>query len=95
MRDDGGTILGVDWRVPLDRAWRTIGHEKGIQGNLDPGVLLGPADVIRREVADVLARAEGRRGHIFNLGHGILPETNPDAVKYVVDLVHDQTIARL
>jgi uroporphyrinogen decarboxylase len=89
MRDDGATIIGVDWRIPLDVAWRTIGYTKGIQGNLDPAVLLGPDDVIRRGVADVLSRADGRPGHIFNLGHGLHPQTPLDGVSRVVEYVHE------
>ena len=86
--DAGSDVVSVDWRVPLDEAWRRIGAEKGIQGNLDPTVLLAPSDVIAREASDVLRRAAGRPGHIFNLGHGILPQTDPDAMAQVVDLVH-------
>lgn len=84
----GPDVVSVDWRVPLDEAWRRIGDAKGIQGNLDPTVLLAPPDVIERETADVLQRAARRPGHIFNLGHGILPQTNPDAMARVVNQVH-------
>jgi uroporphyrinogen decarboxylase len=75
MATDGASIIGADWRIPLDRAWAVIGHDKGIQGNLDPAVLLGSETVIEREVNDILDRAASRAGHIFNLGHGLLPET--------------------
>ena len=91
MKDDGGTIVGVDWRMSLDTAWRRIGHERGIQGNLDPGALLAPADVMERKAADVLRRANGRPGHIFNLGHGILPATPLDNAIRLVDFVHEHS----
>lgn len=89
MKDDGASILGVDWRVPLDEAWARVGHDKGIQGNLDPGALLGSADVMREKAADVLRRAAGRPGHIFNLGHGLLPDTPLDNAMRLVDFVHE------
>jgi uroporphyrinogen decarboxylase len=87
MKDDGGTILGADWRIPLDDAWRTIGYEKGIQGNLDPAVLFAPPDVIDAAVKDVVARAANRPGHIFNLGHGLHPQTPVEGVQRAVDAV--------
>ncbi len=88
MRHDGGTVVGVDWRIPLDRAWSVLGDDVGIQGNLGPAVLFAPPPVIRREVDDVLRRAGGRPGHIFNLGHGLLPATPLDGVYAAVDAVH-------
>jgi len=88
MRDAGGDVIGVDWRIPLDEAWRRIGSDRGIQGNLDPGVLLAPVAEIERQVDRVLAEAGGRPGHIFNLGHGLLPETPVDAVRVLVERVH-------
>ena len=91
MRDAGGDAIGVDHRVPLDEAWRAIGHDRAIQGNLDPVALLGPWDVVARKAMDVLARAEGRPGHVFNLGHGVLPETPVEHLQRLVDLVHDET----
>ena len=91
MATDGGTILGADWRIPLDRAWDIIGHEKGIQGNLDPAVLLGSANVITREVNDVLDRAADRPGHIFNLGHGLLPETPVANIEVAIATVRART----
>ena len=91
LRDAGGDALGVDHRVPLDDAWNTIGHDRAIQGNLDPAVLLGPWDAVARKARDVLARAAGRDGHVFNLGHGVLPETPVDHLERLVDLVHDET----
>lgn len=91
MRDAGGDAVGVDHRVPLDEAWATIGHYRAIQGNLDPAVLLGPWDAIERKARDVLDRAAGRAGHVFNLGHGVLPDTPVDHLRRVVDLVHAET----
>ena len=88
MRGDGATVIGVDWRIPLDRAWTVIGEDLAIQGNLDPGVLFAPADVIAREVDDVLRRAAGWPGHVFNLGHGLLPGTPLDGVYAAVEAVH-------
>ncbi|MBI4409048.1 MAG: uroporphyrinogen decarboxylase [Gemmatimonadetes bacterium] len=93
MREAGGTVIGLDWRTPLDVGWRTVGTDVGIQGNLDPSALFAPAPELERRVRAVLARAGGRPGHIFNLGHGILPETPVANVKRVVELVHELTAA--
>lgn len=93
MKDDGGSVLGVDWRVPLDVAWDRIGHDKGIQGNLDPAMLLAPRAVMEAGAADVLRRAAGRPGHIFNLGHGLLPQSPLDNVLRLVDFVHERSSA--
>ena len=90
MKTDGATIIGVDWRIPLDLAWERIGYDLGIQGNLDPAALLGPAEVMETKARDVLRRAGGRRGHIFNLGHGLYPETPLDNILRLVDFVHEQ-----
>jgi uroporphyrinogen decarboxylase len=84
----GGDVIGVDWRVPRDVAWASIGAGRAIQGNLDPVALLAPRAELERQVRDVLARAASRPGHIFNLGHGVLPETPVDAVQAVVEWVH-------
>jgi len=84
----GGDVIGVDWRIPLDDAWGRIGEARAVQGNLDPAALLAPAPERDRQVRDILTRAAGRPGHIFNLGHGVLPETEVDAVRAVVELVH-------
>ena len=84
----GGDVIGVDWRIPIDEAWRRIGESRAVQGNLDPAALLAPAAERDRQVRDILARAGGRPGHIFNLGHGVLPETDVAVVRAVVDLVH-------
>lgn len=91
MKDDGGSVLGVDWRVPLDVAWDRIGHDKGIQGNLDPALLLAPHAVMEAGAEDVLRRAAGRPGHIFNLGHGLLPQSPLDNVLRLVDFVHERS----
>jgi uroporphyrinogen decarboxylase len=93
MKGDGASIIGVDWRVPLDHAWERVGFDLGIQGNLDPGALLGSADVMERKAADVLRRAGGRPGHIFNLGHGLLPTTPLENAMRLVDFVHERTAA--
>ena len=85
----GGTVLGVDWRTPLDVVRKRLGPYVPLQGNLDPLVLQAPRALIRERVQDVLDRAGPLPGHIFNLGHGILPDTDPDAVKYVAELVHE------
>ncbi len=90
MRDAGGTALGVDWRMPLDEAWARIG-DRAIQGNLDPAALLGAADHLLLRADEVLRRAGGRPGHIFNLGHGILPETPPENVAALIEHVHLRT----
>jgi uroporphyrinogen decarboxylase len=89
MREAGGDVLGVDWRVDLDAAWRAVGHDVGVQGNLDPVALLSPPASFRERVRAILARAGGRPGHIFNLGHGILESTPVDHVKALVDMVHE------
>ncbi|MGE0276873.1 MAG: uroporphyrinogen decarboxylase [Nitrospiraceae bacterium] len=88
MRKAGGTVIGVDWRIPLDEAWRMLGHDVAVQGNLDPVALFGPIHEIERRVEDILRRAGGRPGHIFNLGHGILPQTPVDHVAAAVEMVH-------
>ncbi len=88
----GGDVLGLDWRVRLDEAWASINHEPAVQGNLDPLVLFAPLEEIRRQVEDVLRRAGGRPGHIFNLGHGILPETPVDNVRAVVEMVREFSV---
>src|SRR5829696_6978859 len=91
MRDAGGDVIGLDWRIPLDDGWDAVGHDRGVQGNLDPAVLLGPWDRVERATADVLDRADGRPGHIFNLGHGVLPGTDPANLTRLVELVKETT----
>jgi uroporphyrinogen decarboxylase len=90
MREAGGTVSGVDWRIPLDDAWRRLG-DVAVQGNLDPRAMLLPREELLAKVDDVLARAAGRPGHIFNLGHGIVPETPMENVQAVIDRVHERT----
>lgn len=89
MSQAGGDVIGLDWRVPLDKGWARVGHDRAIQGNLDPTVLFGPKEEIRTQAQRILKEAGGRPGHVFNLGHGILPTTNPDSVKYLVEAVHE------
>lgn len=84
----GGTVIGVDFRMPLGQAWKRIGYDRAVQGNLDPLLLLAPRKLAEQRALDVLAEAAGRPGHIFNLGHGIVPQTPVDTVKAVVDCVH-------
>jgi uroporphyrinogen decarboxylase len=91
MREAGADVVGVDWRVPLDAAWDRIGHDSGIQGNLEPAACLGRWEVVERKANAVLRRAGGRPGHIFNLGHGVLPETPAENLERLVDLVHERT----
>jgi uroporphyrinogen decarboxylase len=86
----GSDVMSVDWRLPLDEAWRRIG-DRGIQGNLDPGVMLAPFDVIAREARQILTLAGGRPGHIFNLGHGVLPDTPSDHLRRLAELVHEDS----
>jgi uroporphyrinogen decarboxylase len=88
----GGDVIGLDWRVELDRGWDEVGQECGVQGNLDPAVLLGPWDRVVDATLDVLERARGRSGHIFNLGHGVLPPTDPDVLGRLRELVHERTV---
>ncbi len=91
FRGAGGDVIGVDWRIPLDRAWSVIGDEVGIQGNLDPAVLSASPGTWRAATTDILAQADDRAGHIFNLGHGVFPSTPQEALRGVVDLVHVTT----
>ncbi|MFZ5884289.1 MAG: uroporphyrinogen decarboxylase [Chloroflexota bacterium] len=89
MKRAGGDVIGLDWRIPLDDGWKLLGDDVAVQGNLDPAVLFAPRDEIKKRVHDILRRAAGKPGHIFNLGHGILQNTPVDNVKIVVDLVHE------
>jgi uroporphyrinogen decarboxylase len=91
MTDAGGDVISVDWRVELDEAWKRIGYERGIQGNLDPTLLLTPWETIEAGMHDVLRRAANRPGHIFNLGHGVLAATDPEMLRRLVDAVHTTT----
>jgi uroporphyrinogen decarboxylase len=89
VRAAGGDVIGLDWRVNLDEAWKTVGHDIAVQGNLDPVALFASPKEIKTRAAEILRRAEGRVGHIFNLGHGVLPETPVDHVIALVDAVHE------
>jgi uroporphyrinogen decarboxylase len=91
MAAAGGDVIGLDWRIPLDEGWARVGARKAVQGNLDPAVLLGPWERVEAAAGDVLARAAGRTGHIFNLGHGVLPDTEPDQLTRLRRLVHERT----
>jgi uroporphyrinogen decarboxylase len=95
MTEAGGDVIGIDWRIPLDEAWDRVGHDRGIQGNLDPTVLVGSADRLLDAAAEVLDRAAGRPGHVFSLGHGLLPSTPVDRVQTLVRYVHRHTAANL
>jgi uroporphyrinogen decarboxylase len=88
----GGDVIGLDWRIPLDDGWDVVGEERGVQGNLDPATLLGPWERIEEATLDVLARAAGRPGHIFNLGHGVLPATDPGKLTQLAGLVQERTV---
>lgn len=90
----GGDVIGVDWRAPLDETWKRVGYDRAIQGNLEPTALLAPWDQLKPKIDDVLERASGRPGHIFNLGHGILPKTPVDTVRRLVDYVKERTLAK-
>jgi len=89
QREAGGQVMGIDWRCQLDDAWRTFGYDVAIQGNMDPVSIYADLPILRQRVADVLNAAAGRPGHIFNLGHGVMPDMNPDHVKAVVEFVHE------
>jgi uroporphyrinogen decarboxylase len=88
QRDAGGAVIGIDWRVDLAEAWTRLGAGVAVQGNLDPAVLFAPLPEIERQTRHILTQAAGRAGHIFNLGHGILPQTPVDSVRALVDMVH-------
>ncbi len=89
MSESGGDVIGVDWRMSIDRAWKRIGYHKAIQGNLDPAVLFAPPGEIKKQVRAILKMTGGRNGHIFNLGHGVLPTTPESHVKALVEFVHE------
>jgi uroporphyrinogen decarboxylase len=91
MREAGGEVVGLDWRTPLEDGWRRVGYDRAVQGNLDPVALFAPPAELERRVDEVLRRAGGRPGHIFNLGHGILPNTPVENVRAVVELVHEKS----
>jgi len=89
MAEAGADVVGVDWRVPLDEAARRVGPSYSVQGNLDPAVLLADRATVDREVRRVLEQGRAARGHVFNLGHGVLPDTDPGVLTHVVELVHE------
>src|SRR5919201_4177843 len=88
----GGDVIGLDWRIALDRGWELVGEERGVQGNLDPAVLLAPWERIEAETRVILERAGGRPGHVFNLGHGVPPDTDPAVLRRLTEFVHEATV---
>jgi uroporphyrinogen decarboxylase len=94
QRQAGGSVIGLDWRVDLGEAWKTVGHDVAVQGNLDPLVLQADLPTLKKQAKAILDAAAGRPGHIFNLGHGVLPETDPNNVKALVNLVHELGASR-
>jgi uroporphyrinogen decarboxylase len=93
LADAGGDVIGLDWRIPIDRGWELVGFDRGVQGNLDPARLLGPFDRAAAAAEAILAAVNGRPGHIFNLGHGVLPDTDPADLRRLVELVHERSAA--
>ncbi len=93
MAEAGGDVIGLDWRIPLDRGWAEVGEDRGVQGNLDPALLLGPWERVEAATETILRAAEGRPGHVFNLGHGVLPATDPADLGRLVEFVHERTAA--
>jgi uroporphyrinogen decarboxylase len=93
MAEAGGDVIGLDWRVPLDRGWDDVGRDHGVQGNLDPAVLLGPWERVEHEATRILELAGGRPGHIFNLGHGVLPDTDPAVLTRLAAFVRERRAA--
>ncbi|MEO8477779.1 MAG: uroporphyrinogen decarboxylase [Actinomycetota bacterium] len=91
LAEAGGDVIGLDWRVPLDEGWDRVGHDRAVQGNLDPACLLAPWETVQGKTREVLRRAAGRDGHVFNLGHGVLPSTDPSMLARVAELVHTET----
>jgi uroporphyrinogen decarboxylase len=91
MAEAGADVMGVDWRIPLDEAARRIGGDLALQGNLDPAVLFAPREVVRAKTREVLDAARTIPAHVFNLGHGVLPTTDPDVVTELVEFVHTET----
>jgi len=91
IRETGPDVIGVDWRSEIGEAWEVIGSDKAVQGNLDPAALFASQEVIHERVSDILRQTDGKSGHIFNLGHGITPNTPPENVKFLVDTVHKLT----
>ena len=92
MAAAGGDVIGLDWRIPLDRGWDEVGDDRGVQGNLDPALLLAPWERIEAETRGILDRAGGRPGHVFNLGHGVPPDTDPAVLGRLREYVHEATV---
>ena len=92
MTEAGADVTGVDWRVPLDEAVRRIGPDAIVQGNLDPTTLFAPTEVVHARAAEIIAEGAAAKGHVFNLGHGVLPATDPDTLTRLVDFIHDQPV---
>jgi uroporphyrinogen decarboxylase len=91
MREAGGDVIGLDWRISIEGGWKIVGPDRGVQGNLDPALLLGPFERVAAAANRILDAVAGRRGHIFNLGHGVLPDTDPADLARLVELVHART----
>jgi uroporphyrinogen decarboxylase len=91
----GGDVIGLDWRMPIEQGWQHVGYDRGVQGNLDPALLLGPFERVEAAAVRILEAVGGRPGHIFNLGHGVLPATDPDDLGRLVELVHERTAAEV
>jgi uroporphyrinogen decarboxylase len=87
----GGDVIGLDWRIPIERGWEIVGPDRGVQGNLDPALLLGPWERVESATVEILEAVSGRHGHVFNLGHGVLPDTDPSMLRRLVELVHQRT----
>ncbi len=95
MAGVGGDVIGLDWRVPIERGWELVGADRGVQGNLDPALLMGPWERTQAAALEILAAVGGRPGHVFNLGHGVLPDTDPADLRRLVELVHERTAAKV
>jgi uroporphyrinogen decarboxylase len=87
----GGDVIGLDWRIPIEGGWEIVGPDRGVQGNLDPALLLGPWERAEAATTRILEAVAGRHGHVFNLGHGVLPDTDPAMLRQLVELVHERT----
>jgi uroporphyrinogen decarboxylase len=91
MANVGGDVIGLDWRIPIERGWEIVGWDRGVQGNLDPALLLGPWERSRAATIRILDAVDGHPGHVFNLGHGVLPATDPGDLRRLVELIHERT----
>jgi uroporphyrinogen decarboxylase len=91
MKEAGGDVFSIDWRIPIDQAWQRLGKDVAIQGNLDPAILLANPNIIKTQTMEILKRTSGRRGHIFSLGHGMLPDTPTKNVIELVKFIHAHT----